>query len=273
MKAEASISRASRTLDTTNLATCQIDTDWPDEESWWPVSSTNYERSVSLSLSISFVLEYVGILGTFDTYPSSFLVKSNTESKPQKGSPWLVYVFQLSLHWVQHLPMSPSSRQSMGVQEQHISKSKCKDNECRGYNGYHQWLLLGWATAERSCPCKQPACPAIGGGSEVIFKSLVPSISPQGGCNMDNDRRGPPTSTLPILNISPKAVVLRDCRRQKRSVYSNNKGGGLHKNITVGSRTFGHTHSKLPLGVFAAIFSVNHPPPQVEDGRQCGSYR
>ncbi|KAG8318274.1 hypothetical protein J6590_006586 [Homalodisca vitripennis] len=25
-----------------------------------------------------------------------------------------------------------------------------------------------------SCPCKQPACPAIGGGSEVTFKPLIP---------------------------------------------------------------------------------------------------
>ncbi|KAG8277580.1 hypothetical protein J6590_039117 [Homalodisca vitripennis] len=23
------------------------------------------------------------------------------------------------------------------------------------------WMLLGWVTAERSCPCKQPACPTI----------------------------------------------------------------------------------------------------------------
>ncbi|KAG8268547.1 hypothetical protein J6590_023927 [Homalodisca vitripennis] len=23
------------------------------------------------------------------------------------------------------------------------------------------WLLLGWMTAELSCPCKQPACPAV----------------------------------------------------------------------------------------------------------------
>ncbi|KAG8292649.1 hypothetical protein J6590_034842 [Homalodisca vitripennis] len=36
------------------------------------------------------------------------------------------------------------------------------------------WLLLGWVTAKRSCPCKQPACPAIGGGSEITFKPLVP---------------------------------------------------------------------------------------------------
>ncbi|KAG8283783.1 hypothetical protein J6590_011154 [Homalodisca vitripennis] len=29
------------------------------------------------------------------------------------------------------------------------------------------WLLLGWMTAQRSCPCKQPACPAIGGDIEI----------------------------------------------------------------------------------------------------------
>ncbi|KAG8289096.1 hypothetical protein J6590_003430 [Homalodisca vitripennis] len=39
------------------------------------------------------------------------------------------------------------------------------------------WLLLGWVTAERSCSCKQPACPAIGGGSEVTSKPLVPRLS------------------------------------------------------------------------------------------------
>ncbi|KAG8329579.1 hypothetical protein J6590_083060 [Homalodisca vitripennis] len=39
------------------------------------------------------------------------------------------------------------------------------------------WLLLGWVTAERSCPSKQPACPAIGGGSEVTFKPFVPRLS------------------------------------------------------------------------------------------------
>ncbi|KAG8282116.1 hypothetical protein J6590_043661 [Homalodisca vitripennis] len=39
------------------------------------------------------------------------------------------------------------------------------------------WLLLGWVTAERSCPCKQPACPATGGGSEVTSKLFVPTPS------------------------------------------------------------------------------------------------
>ncbi|KAG8322208.1 hypothetical protein J6590_028279 [Homalodisca vitripennis] len=55
--------------------------------------------------------------------------------------------------------------------------------QCSGNNSYHEiteskqrraWLLL---TAERSCPCKQPACPAIGDGSEVTFKLLVPRSS------------------------------------------------------------------------------------------------
>ncbi|KAG8315735.1 hypothetical protein J6590_065505 [Homalodisca vitripennis] len=39
------------------------------------------------------------------------------------------------------------------------------------------WLLLGWVTAERSCPYKQLACPAVGGGSEVTFKPLFPSAN------------------------------------------------------------------------------------------------
>ncbi|KAG8292769.1 hypothetical protein J6590_031748 [Homalodisca vitripennis] len=39
------------------------------------------------------------------------------------------------------------------------------------------WLLLGWVTAERSCPCKQPACLTNDGGSEVTFKPLVPRLS------------------------------------------------------------------------------------------------
>ncbi|KAG8246698.1 hypothetical protein J6590_078636, partial [Homalodisca vitripennis] len=37
------------------------------------------------------------------------------------------------------------------------------------------WLLLGWVTADRSCPCKRIVCPAIGGGSEVTSTPLVRS--------------------------------------------------------------------------------------------------
>ncbi|KAG8266426.1 hypothetical protein J6590_072555 [Homalodisca vitripennis] len=36
------------------------------------------------------------------------------------------------------------------------------------------WLLPGLLTAQRPCSCKQPACPTVGGGSEVTFKQLVP---------------------------------------------------------------------------------------------------
>ncbi|KAG8336826.1 hypothetical protein J6590_037039 [Homalodisca vitripennis] len=53
-----------------------------------------------------------------------------------------------------------------------------------GHNRIEQrraWLLLGLVTAERSCPCKQPACPADGGGSEVTFKQLVPRLSVREG--------------------------------------------------------------------------------------------
>ncbi|KAG8286176.1 hypothetical protein J6590_066149 [Homalodisca vitripennis] len=37
------------------------------------------------------------------------------------------------------------------------------------------WLLLGWVTVELSCPYKQPACPAIGVGSELT-DTAVPVI-------------------------------------------------------------------------------------------------
>ncbi|KAG8275801.1 hypothetical protein J6590_078779 [Homalodisca vitripennis] len=48
--------------------------------------------------------------------------------------------------------------------------------QCSGYNGYRKITRSSNVTDERSCPCKLPACPAIGGGSEVTFKPLVPSI-------------------------------------------------------------------------------------------------
>ncbi|KAG8263045.1 hypothetical protein J6590_041814 [Homalodisca vitripennis] len=34
-------------------------------------------------------------------------------------------------------------------------------------------FLLGWVTAERAYLSKQSTCPAIGGGSQVTFKSLI----------------------------------------------------------------------------------------------------
>ncbi|KAG8325602.1 hypothetical protein J6590_063173 [Homalodisca vitripennis] len=47
-------------------------------------------------------------------------------------------------------------------------------SQCTGYKPCDSrikqrraWLLLGWVANERSCPCKQPAFPAVGGGSEI----------------------------------------------------------------------------------------------------------
>ncbi|KAG8241631.1 hypothetical protein J6590_082904 [Homalodisca vitripennis] len=34
------------------------------------------------------------------------------------------------------------------------------------------WLLLGWVTAEQSCPCRQPVCPAVGRGLD--FAGTIP---------------------------------------------------------------------------------------------------
>ncbi|KAG8295677.1 hypothetical protein J6590_075075 [Homalodisca vitripennis] len=43
--------------------------------------------------------------------------------------------------------------------------------QCSGYNGYRK-ITRSSNTDDHVCPCKQPAYPAIGGGSEVIFKPL-----------------------------------------------------------------------------------------------------
>ncbi|KAG8267092.1 hypothetical protein J6590_059135 [Homalodisca vitripennis] len=42
-------------------------------------------------------------------------------------------------------------------------------------------MLLGWVTAERSWPCKQPAYSAIGCGTEVTFKPFVPRLTVRDG--------------------------------------------------------------------------------------------
>ncbi|KAG8286315.1 hypothetical protein J6590_062818 [Homalodisca vitripennis] len=62
--------------------------------------------------------------------------------------------------------------------------------QCSEYNSYRAitgssnvergCCLDGWP-AERSCPYKQLACPAIGGGSEVTFKPFVPRLSVREG--------------------------------------------------------------------------------------------
>ncbi|KAG8268530.1 hypothetical protein J6590_023908 [Homalodisca vitripennis] len=63
------------------------------------------------------------------------------------------------------------------------------------------WLLLGWVIAKRSCPCKQPACPAIGRGSEVTFKPLIPRLSVREGF-LALIRLSKPTAALNDIEIS-----------------------------------------------------------------------
>ncbi|KAG8242546.1 hypothetical protein J6590_063117 [Homalodisca vitripennis] len=58
-----------------------------------------------------------------------------------------------------------------------IQENASQDLQCEVLNQpqFYQdgrGMLLAIAaevTAERSCPCKRPACPAIGGGSEVTY--------------------------------------------------------------------------------------------------------
>ncbi|KAG8270816.1 hypothetical protein J6590_076792 [Homalodisca vitripennis] len=42
------------------------------------------------------------------------------------------------------------------------SKITAEKNLKRIIKQRRAWLLFGWVNAERSCPCKQCACPAIG---------------------------------------------------------------------------------------------------------------
>ncbi|KAG8320800.1 hypothetical protein J6590_060759 [Homalodisca vitripennis] len=76
------------------------------------------------------------------------------------------------------------SRQVNDAPEEILGKYERREHRLSQDNQIKQrraWLLLGLLTAERSCPCKQPACPAIGGGSEVTFKPLVLNLSVREG--------------------------------------------------------------------------------------------
>ncbi|KAG8255260.1 hypothetical protein J6590_096808 [Homalodisca vitripennis] len=68
------------------------------------------------------------------------------------------------------------------------------------------WPLLGWVTAKQSCPCKQPACLGVGGGSKVTFKPLVPSNW--------NTRRGASLLSIPVhrSSIYSKSFTVSACR-------------------------------------------------------------
>ncbi|KAG8269561.1 hypothetical protein J6590_104982, partial [Homalodisca vitripennis] len=53
-----------------------------------------------------------------------------------------------------------------------------------------EWQLLGWVTTERSCPCKQAACPTL----VVVRKSSVSNWSPGAETQGDGKVPGDPTS-------------------------------------------------------------------------------
>ncbi|KAG8247734.1 hypothetical protein J6590_054848 [Homalodisca vitripennis] len=84
------------------------------------------------------------------------------------------------------------------------------------------WLLLRWVTPERSCLCKQPACPAIGGGSEVTFKPLVLRLCVREGF-LALTSPGNNGETLTVNQYRYRAILdrfVRDLRRFCRSVHS-----------------------------------------------------
>ncbi|KAG8274029.1 hypothetical protein J6590_008156 [Homalodisca vitripennis] len=61
------------------------------------------------------------------------------------------------------LPTAPCGMKCGGLAGTRLSQ----DNR---FEQRRSWLLLGLVAAERSCLCKQPACPAIGGGSQIRFR-------------------------------------------------------------------------------------------------------
>ncbi|KAG8299564.1 hypothetical protein J6590_097799 [Homalodisca vitripennis] len=83
------------------------------------------------------------------------------------------------------------------------------------------WLLFGQVTAERSCPCKRPACPAIGGGSEVTFKPLVPRLSVREGF-----------LALTSPDVSTSLALWNECLHLGEGLHSTSKreGRDLHNN-------------------------------------------
>ncbi|KAG8289555.1 hypothetical protein J6590_102167, partial [Homalodisca vitripennis] len=81
-------------------------------------------------------------------------------------------------------------------------------------------LLLGWVTAEQPCPCKQPACPAIDGGSEVTFKPLVPRLSTRlrhmlYWCNKEN------IMVSDVITILCNDLHLKQCQVRSGVTFSN----------------------------------------------------
>ncbi|KAG8268401.1 hypothetical protein J6590_027563 [Homalodisca vitripennis] len=82
--------------------------------------------------------------------------------------------------------------------------------QCSGYNGYRK--ITG--SSNRSCSCKQPACPAGGGGSEVTFKPLVLRLSVREDFLVltSPDLDGFPYNRIPNdLDITPTPLNISGC--------------------------------------------------------------
>ncbi|KAG8270055.1 hypothetical protein J6590_093717 [Homalodisca vitripennis] len=64
-------------------------------------------------------------------------------------------------------------------------------------------------TAERSCPCKQPACPTVSGGSDLTFKQWR---------SKGRERRGQAAPAVTFFGVTPTRSL-----NFKNNVQKNNK--------------------------------------------------
>ncbi|KAG8280031.1 hypothetical protein J6590_091172 [Homalodisca vitripennis] len=80
-------------------------------------------------------------------------------------------------------------------------------------------LLFGWVTTERSCPCMQPACPVIGGGSEV------PRLSATGLCEdlikQNNGESRYSTRSMVLIKSATVTDRIRTCAISNSDSKSN----------------------------------------------------
>ncbi|KAG8336443.1 hypothetical protein J6590_044216 [Homalodisca vitripennis] len=136
------------------------------------------------------------------------------------------------------------------------------------------WLLLGWATAERSCPCKQTLCPAISGGSEddeAVFHTnrwyRVPNhcvrsfeansrqewqrgdcvnVGYRPGPHRGLVRRGAAAKTIITANrigATPHNLI-GNANIGARRVRQENRGGGVQKRVQTQSDVSGEIKAR-----------------------------
>ncbi|KAG8270042.1 hypothetical protein J6590_093868 [Homalodisca vitripennis] len=139
---------------------------------------------------------------------------ANLVTRIQKAYPSRCVLSLCNTNWPLHWPMA----------------------QCSGYGGYRKITRSSNAergccldvTAERSYPCKRPACPAIGGGSEVTFKPLVPRLSVREGFLALTSPEG---MAFSIVLKEGKGVTYREGNKNKR--HMNNVTGAAVENCTV----------------------------------------